>query len=97
LRLVAHTPGEYQSQKAANQNQVALSQFSSVLDLMALLNAQHRFLAVAMTLCNELAARHGVQVGAHPGYADREHFGRRELPRMCEPRCVRSRVGACSR
>jgi 5-oxoprolinase (ATP-hydrolysing) subunit A len=28
-----------------------------------------------------LAARHGVQVGAHPGYADREHFGRRELPR----------------
>ena len=26
-----------------------------------------------------LAARHGVQVGAHPGYADREHFGRREL------------------
>ena len=26
-----------------------------------------------------LAASHGVQVGAHPGYADREHFGRREL------------------
>jgi UPF0271 protein len=29
----------------------------------------------------KLAARHGVQVGAHPGFADREHFGRRELPR----------------
>jgi UPF0271 protein len=28
-----------------------------------------------------LAARHGVQVGAHPGFADREHFGRRELER----------------
>jgi UPF0271 protein len=28
-----------------------------------------------------LAARHRVQVGAHPGYADREHFGRRELER----------------
>jgi UPF0271 protein len=28
-----------------------------------------------------LAARHGVQAGAHPGFADREHFGRRELPR----------------
>jgi UPF0271 protein len=27
-----------------------------------------------------LAARHGVQVGAHPGFADREHFGRLELP-----------------
>jgi UPF0271 protein len=26
-----------------------------------------------------LAASHGVQVGAHPGFADREHFGRRDL------------------
>ncbi|HZZ79786.1 MAG TPA: 5-oxoprolinase subunit PxpA, partial [Gemmataceae bacterium] len=25
------------------------------------------------------AQRHGVQVGAHPGYADRDNFGRREL------------------
>jgi UPF0271 protein len=30
------------------------------------------------------AARHGVQVGAHPAYADREHFGRRELQRSEE-------------
>jgi UPF0271 protein len=28
-----------------------------------------------------LAAQHGVQVGAHPGFPDREHFGRRELAR----------------
>ncbi len=27
-----------------------------------------------------LAAQHGVAIGAHPGFADREHFGRRELP-----------------
>jgi UPF0271 protein len=27
------------------------------------------------------AARHHVQVGAHPGFPDREHFGRRELAR----------------
>jgi 5-oxoprolinase (ATP-hydrolysing) subunit A len=27
-----------------------------------------------------LARRHGVVIGAHPGHADREHFGRRELP-----------------
>src|SRR5947209_6397394 len=27
------------------------------------------------------AARHGVQAGAHPGFADREDFGRRELAR----------------
>lgn len=26
-----------------------------------------------------LARAHGVAVGAHPGYADREHFGRRDL------------------
>lgn len=26
-----------------------------------------------------LALQHGVAIGAHPGYADREHFGRREL------------------
>jgi UPF0271 protein len=25
------------------------------------------------------AAQHGVRAGAHPGFADREHFGRREL------------------
>lgn len=27
-----------------------------------------------------LARTHGVVIGAHPGHADREHFGRRELP-----------------
>ncbi len=27
----------------------------------------------------QLAKQHGVRVGAHPGYMDREHFGRREL------------------
>jgi UPF0271 protein len=28
-----------------------------------------------------LAARYGVRTGAHPGFMDREHFGRRELKR----------------
>ncbi len=27
----------------------------------------------------KLAVKHGVVIGAHPGFADREHFGRREL------------------
>jgi UPF0271 protein len=31
-----------------------------------------------------LAAQHGVHAGAHPGFADREHFGRRELDRTEE-------------
>jgi UPF0271 protein len=30
------------------------------------------------------ASRHGVVVGAHPSYPDREHFGRRELARTPE-------------
>jgi UPF0271 protein len=29
----------------------------------------------------QLAAKHGVRVGAHPGFPDREHFGRLELVR----------------
>ena len=37
--------------------------------------------AAAAHAALRLAARHGVQAGAHPGFADREHFGRRELPR----------------
>jgi len=33
-------------------------------------------MAAAVTL----ARRQGVAIGAHPGHADRQHFGRRELP-----------------
>lgn len=33
-----------------------------------------------MAVAVEAARRHGVVIGAHPGHADREHFGRRELP-----------------
>ncbi len=29
----------------------------------------------------DIAAKHGVRCGAHPGFPDREHFGRQELPR----------------
>lgn len=58
LRLVQNTPGVCRLHRIAHQSQVTLSHFTAVLDLMALLNAQQRFMAVAMTLCNELAARH---------------------------------------
>jgi UPF0271 protein len=33
-----------------------------------------------MRVAVELALRHGVGIGAHPGLNDRAHFGRRELP-----------------
>jgi len=36
--------------------------------------------AATMQSALTLAKRHGVRVGAHPGFMDREHFGRRELP-----------------
>jgi UPF0271 protein len=45
-----------------------------------------------------LAARHGVQVGAHPSLNDRESFGRRELavsPRQVFEECV-YQIGALS-
>jgi len=32
-----------------------------------------------MRQCIALALRYGVAIGAHPGYADRDYFGRREL------------------
>ncbi len=35
--------------------------------------------AETMRATVRLAIRHGVAIGAHPGFADREHFGRREL------------------
>lgn len=44
----------------------------------------------------KLAAKHGVTVGAHPGYSDREGFGRRIIP--MEPdqigRMVAAQIGA---
>ncbi len=36
--------------------------------------------AATMAAACALAARHGVALGAHPGHADREGFGRRERP-----------------
>jgi len=36
--------------------------------------------AASMAATVALARRHGVAIGAHPGHADREHFGRRQLP-----------------
>jgi UPF0271 protein len=36
--------------------------------------------AATMRRTLELALEHGVAIGAHPGFNDREHFGRRELP-----------------
>jgi UPF0271 protein len=45
--------------------------------------------SVSMTLAVQRAALHGVSVGAHPSYPDREHFGRRSLD-LAVPELARS-------
>lgn len=54
LGLVIQT---YQAQRQQEQAATTAARLASVLDLMVSLNSGHRFLAVAMTFCNELAAR----------------------------------------
>jgi len=58
LNLIADAPAVYQRQRSARQAQKDLAFFAGVLDLMLLLNAENRFLAAAMTLVNEAAARY---------------------------------------
>ncbi len=48
--------------------------------------------AAAMRATIALAQQYGVAIGAHPGFADREHFGRREL--ALDPDDVRALVAA---
>jgi UPF0271 protein len=52
--------------------------------------------AATMRAAVALARRYGVAVGAHPGFADREHFGRRELRLPVEEirRLVRGQIEA---
>ncbi len=58
LSLIADTPAIYYRQRAALQTRINLDCFASILDLLLLLNAENRFLAAAMTLVNETAARY---------------------------------------
>jgi UPF0271 protein len=48
---------------------------------------QHAGNAATMAATVALAKRHGVAIGAHPGFADRENFGRREI-------CITPRAAA---
>lgn len=58
LKLAACLPADVQHFQAANRAPLAAAQAASVLDLVVLLDAQKRFVAMAMTLVNELAGRH---------------------------------------
>jgi len=58
LRLLTHLPAMYRSRQDVSRSEIAVGHFAAVLDLATLVNSQRRFLATAMTLCNELASRH---------------------------------------
>ena len=58
LNMVADTPAVYQLGRIARQAKMDVVQFSEGLDVMVLLNEQKRYLAAAMTFCNEVASRY---------------------------------------
>lgn len=58
LALVADTPAVYQIGHQIGRAKSDVAKFAEALDLMALLNAEKRFMAAAMTFCNELASRY---------------------------------------
>lgn len=58
LALLADSPAVYQLGRVVNQAKGDVVRFAEALDLMVLLNAEKRYLAAAMTFCNELAARY---------------------------------------
>jgi multidrug resistance efflux pump len=72
VQLVSDVPASYQLQRIATESITKVEHFASVLDLMVLINEEKRFLAGAMTFCNELASRHKcerVSLGwLHRGY-----------------------------
>ena len=59
--LIRDVPASYQLQRVATEARTRVEHFASVLDLMILVNGEKRFLATAMTFCNELASRHSCE------------------------------------
>ncbi|HCT84067.1 MAG TPA: hypothetical protein DF296_02590 [Candidatus Margulisbacteria bacterium] len=58
LKMATDVPASYQQFRASAESKSRVEHFSSVLDLMVILNAEKRFLAAAMNFCNEIASRH---------------------------------------
>ncbi|MBN1685326.1 MAG: HlyD family efflux transporter periplasmic adaptor subunit, partial [Spirochaetales bacterium] len=57
LQMLSDVPASYQLQRVTTEATSRVEHFAGVLDLMALINEQKRFLATLMTFCNELAFR----------------------------------------
>jgi biotin carboxyl carrier protein len=58
LKLVADIPAGYQAGRIMRQAKNDVVQFAEALDLMVLLDSEKRYVAAAMTFCNELASRY---------------------------------------
>jgi multidrug resistance efflux pump len=58
LELIADTPSVYQLGNVVNSARNDVVKFAEALDLMVLLNAEKRYVAAAMTFCNEIASRY---------------------------------------
>jgi len=81
LNLITDAPAIYQRQRSARRAQKDLSFFAGVLDLMLLLNAENRFLAAAMTLVNEAAARYQC-ARVSLGWCDSDYVGLQAISHM---------------
>lgn len=57
LALTVDTPAVYQANLASRQAQADVEKFATVLDLMVPVNAENRFLAALLALCNGVATR----------------------------------------
>ena len=57
LTLVADLPASYQATLTSRQARSDVEKFAATLDLMVLVNAEKRFLATALALCNGVASR----------------------------------------
>ncbi len=57
LQLAADVPLSYQTNQATAQAQHDVQKFAVVLDVLALVNAEQRFLAATLALCNGVAER----------------------------------------
>jgi len=58
LALLADSPAVYQLGRVVNQAKSDVIRFAEALDLLVLLNTEKRYIAAAMTFCNELASRY---------------------------------------
>ena len=61
LKLLAGAPAVYQLRRLLQQVRLDVVRFAEALDFMVLLNGKKKFMAAAMTFCNEVASRYSCE------------------------------------